>query len=119
MSEQGWKEEHKVYWMKRYPDPCDVSYYNTRKMDSEASYLQACKVREEEIERWRTFAWLNHGCSISGLYGDDGEKQCNNTKSHRPIDFVRDSVEAIMNKLQPDYAVVKKIVDQVFGKEAK
>jgi hypothetical protein len=43
--------------------------------------------------------WLNHGCSVDLLYGDDGEMQCNNTKIHRPIDFLRESLDRIKQAL--------------------
>jgi len=46
--------------------------------------------REEEL-KLRELLWLRHGCSISSLYGDDGEMQCSNCL----IDFKRDSVERI------------------------
>ena len=46
----------------------------------------------------RRLLWLNHGCT-TGLYGDDGEMQCNCSKKHRPIDFKRDSAAIIDNKL--------------------
>lgn len=47
----------------------------------------------------RKFLWLNHGCSISGLYGDDGEMQCNDMSIHVPIDFKRDSLIHIFSLL--------------------
>ncbi len=40
----------------------------------------------------RRFLWLNHGCPVGVLYGDDGEMQCANTFRHAPIDFVRESL---------------------------
>lgn len=45
----------------------------------------------------RELLWLYHGCSQGGLYGDDGERQCNSL--HCMIDFKRDSVEEIRTKL--------------------
>jgi len=48
----------------------------------------------------REILWLNHGCSLDVLYGDDGEMQCNNTRKHpMPIDFKRDSLIEIDHKL--------------------
>lgn len=44
---------------------------------------------------FRGYAWINHGCSISALYGDDGEMQCGNCR----IDFLRDPVSEIFRKL--------------------
>ena len=42
----------------------------------------------------RKLLWLHHGCD--GLYGDDGEMQCN--KCH--IDFKRDTIEEIETTLR-------------------
>ena len=39
----------------------------------------------------RKLLWLHHGCSQDGLYGDDGEMQCNKCR----IDFRRDSAKEI------------------------
>lgn len=47
----------------------------------------------EEVAEVRKFFWLNHGCSIAALYGDDGEMQCGNCKS----DFKRDSIESLVS----------------------
>ena len=41
----------------------------------------------------RELLWLKHGC-FSGLYGDDGEMQCNRCR----IDFKRDSAQAIQKR---------------------
>lgn len=60
----------------------------------------------------REILWLNHGCPISCLYGDDGEMQCNNFHSHKPIDFKRDSPSVIRSKLRPDEATIMKIVQE-------
>lgn len=43
----------------------------------------------------RKLLWLRHGCSRFDLYGDDGEMQCVACK----IDFKRESVEALQEKL--------------------
>ena len=37
----------------------------------------------------RKLLWLNHGCPIHTLYGDDGEMQCSSCM----IDFKRDAGE--------------------------
>jgi hypothetical protein len=42
----------------------------------------------------RKLLWLNHGCSVDLLYGDDGELQC----STCGIDFKRNSVSFIDNQ---------------------
>ena len=64
----------------------------------------------------RELLWLNHGCPISCLYGDDGEMQCNNMQAHKPIDFVRDTPGEIRDKLRPDYAFVQDAINKHFGK---
>ena len=46
----------------------------------------------------RKRVWLNHGCPITALYGDDGEMQCN-CGPHHPIDFKRASIAEIESKL--------------------
>ena len=50
-------------------------------------YLKLAK----ENEQLRKILWLRHGCSISKLYGDDGEMQC----SFCRIDFKRDPLQRI------------------------
>jgi hypothetical protein len=47
----------------------------------------------------RQLLWLNHGCGFDGIYGDDGEMQCNNIPVHYPIDFKRDNPKLIERKL--------------------
>ena len=63
------------------------------------------KKEEEELARYREHKtirktlWLGHGCTISALYGDDGERQCNSCR----IDFRRDSfdrIEEVLRKKQ-------------------
>ena len=44
----------------------------------------------------RKMLWLRHGCNIAGLYGDDGEMQCN----HCMIDFKETSAEGIQQQWQ-------------------
>ncbi len=53
---------------------------------------------EAENKRMREWMWVNHGCGVRSLYGDDGEMQCNNGK-HRPIDFKRESITDILAAL--------------------
>lgn len=51
-------------------------------------------MRDDDEKMLRKLLWLRHGCSISSLYGDDGEMQC----SACLIDFRRDSVSAIQER---------------------
>ena len=46
---------------------------------------------EKENTALRRLLWLRHGCSVAGLYGDDGEMQCGVCM----IDFKRDPVDVI------------------------
>lgn len=60
-------------------------------------------MREEckKIEaRYRHYLWLNHGCPSAGLYGDDGEMQCNNGKRHGYIDFKREPLGQVECRLE-------------------
>ena len=54
---------------------------------------------EKEEYKIRQFIWLNHGCPIHMLYGDDGEMQCAGTGKHI-IDFKRDPIISIIEKLE-------------------
>lgn len=54
---------------------------------------ERAKVGDEPIVR--EFLWLNHGCSIVSLYGDDGEMQCSNGP-HRPLDFKRQPLAVLV-----------------------
>lgn len=45
----------------------------------------------EDNKKLRELLWLRHGCSLSSLYGDDGEMQC----GHCLLDFKRAPVEEI------------------------
>jgi hypothetical protein len=45
----------------------------------------------KENKELRKLLWINHGCSISDLYGDDGEMQCHRCK----LDFKRDSIKKV------------------------
>jgi hypothetical protein len=44
---------------------------------------------------WRQTLWLNHGCPVAVLYGDDGQMQC----SACGIDFKSSSAEHIATRL--------------------
>ncbi len=48
-------------------------------LDREAVRRLEKKVEELEGEnnKLRELLWLRHGCPMEGLYGDDGEMQCN------------------------------------------
>lgn len=37
---------------------------------------------EAENLQLRKLLWLNHGCNITALYGDDGEMQCGACATH-------------------------------------
>lgn len=52
-------------------------------------------VKSERTIRERL--WLNHGCPISTLYGDDGELQCNNSSCR--IDFKREPLPKLLSRL--------------------
>lgn len=54
------------------------------------------KKAESDNRRLRKIWLLNHGCEYPSLYLDDGELQCGKCR----IDFKRDSVESIMNRIQ-------------------
>ena len=47
---------------------------------------------ESENTLLRQLLWLNHGCPITALYGDDGEMQC----SACLVDFKRNPADKIM-----------------------
>lgn len=73
----------------------------------------------KEEKKLRELLWFNHGCPISCLYGDDGEMQCNNGQSHRPIDFKRDTPQEIEDKLHPDIKTMREILSNYFKGENK
>jgi len=71
----------------------------------------------DEIERkLRELLWLRHGCPLSCLYGDDGEMQCSNIQSHKPIDFRRDTPQQIEDKLMPDLGFIRDIINKHLGR---
>lgn len=59
----------------------------------------AMKQQIRDLERkYREALWAGHGCD--GIYGDDGELQCNSMLQHGgPIDFKREPLEAIEERL--------------------
>jgi hypothetical protein len=66
---------------------------------------------EEDNKELRKLLWLRHGCD--GLYGDDGEMQCN--MGGCMIDFKRDSIETIKHRWR-SYA--QKLIEEAGGIEA-
>lgn len=52
----------------------------------------------DPIERHvRELLWMNHGCQMSALYGDDGELQCNAETCR--MDFKRDPLPGLIELL--------------------
>ena len=66
---------------------------------------------EQENKELRQLLWLRHGCD--GLYGDDGEMQCNSRSCM--IDFKRDSIETIKHRWRSHG---QKMIDEAGGMEA-
>ena len=58
--------------------------------------IDRLKTNQAKAREW---IWLNHGCPISVLYGDDGEMQCSCNK-HRSIDFKRMPITQIIEILR-------------------
>lgn len=56
---------------------------------------EALQQAEQKVLEIRKRLWLNHG--HDGLYGDDGEMQCN--LGGCMLDFKRDSLEKIINRI--------------------
>lgn len=53
----------------------------------------------EELEAdVRRMLWIGHGCQ--GVYGDDGEMQCNNASLHGFLDFRRQPLDELKEKVQ-------------------
>lgn len=52
-----------------------------------------------EVRALREWLWLNHGCPISTLYGDDGEKQCTGA-AHPALDFNRDDLVRLVEAMK-------------------
>jgi len=61
----------------------------------------------------RRLLWINHGCGLASLYGDDGKMQCNTCM----IDFKRDHEDDIERKLQK--RGIKKLNDYYKNKANK
>lgn len=57
--------------------------------DKDLDHLESCEppqsLREDTEARVRELLWVNHGCAVTALYGDDGERQCHVCK----VDFKR------------------------------
>ncbi len=66
----------------------------------ESAPVEPIPEQPSEDLRKRQWAWVTHGCAVGMLYGDDGEMQCNATKSHAPVDFKRDPWSEIARKLR-------------------
>jgi len=49
----------------------------------------------KENQQLRKYIWLNHGCEITSLYGDDGQMQCGKCM----IDFKNWDVDIIIKNL--------------------
>lgn len=44
----------------------------------------------------RKYLWINHGCEVGNLYGDDGEMQCSKCQ----IDFKRSDEQSLIRRLK-------------------
>lgn len=66
----------------------------------------------QDEHKLRELLWLRHGCSISALYGDDGEMQC----GHCLIDFKRSPVAKIEDRFR-QMALQRFVVEVNLGKE--
>ncbi len=55
------------------------------------------QARQEAETEIRQKLWLNHGCGLPALYGDDGELQCGNGHPfHRALDFKREQIPDLL-----------------------
>jgi hypothetical protein len=69
-----------------------VEAYRSALAASQARLTEAAN--EKELREW---LWLNHGCSIHALYGDDGEMQCGNGRPrHLSLDFKRQALSVLV-----------------------
>jgi hypothetical protein len=53
----------------------------------------------DELDAARHWLWLTHGCPVGVLYGDDGQRQCNNAAGHptaRFLDFNADPLGRLL-----------------------
>lgn len=57
--------------------------------------LSDLKEKASENKTLRKLLWLDHGCPLSALYGDDGEMQCHKCM----IDFKRTPAKDIEGRL--------------------
>lgn len=62
---------------------------------SPAPAVEAIVQRLREDTELRDWLWVNHGCSVAILYGDDGERQCNALR-HGALDFKRDPLSDLI-----------------------
>jgi hypothetical protein len=68
--------------------------------------IEEVKAKRDAEPAIRQFLWLNHGCPISRLYGDDGEMQCCGgpaNRPHRPLDFLRQPIGELITALKEDW----------------
>lgn len=68
-----------------------MSKYSTR---HSRAVQQTLVILQKENEILRELLWLRHGCT--GLYGDDGERQCESCM----LDFKRDSAQKISDRFE-------------------
>ena len=96
-------KERKEILKKHLPNVTDLWIsVNEGILDAMEEY--ADQIRKEAIDEavrdnveLREMLWVNHGCGISALYGDDGEMQCHKCM----IDFKRmkpEDIQAIWRK---------------------
>jgi hypothetical protein len=52
-----------------------------------------------EVRQLRKLLWLNHGCPVHYLYGNDGEMQSCNRKRHMPIDLLEQQIMPLLLEL--------------------
>ncbi len=72
--------------------PAPIAYVD--KYGSWVRWGDYYKLKKDNKEL-RKLLWLNHGCSITTLYGDDGEMQCSSCR----MDFKRDSIDLISKRM--------------------
>ena len=65
----------------------------TRNAQRPAGEMPTSPLTPSTDSKWRELLWLNHGCPVFALYGDDGEMQCGRCC----IDFRRMTPDAIAN----------------------
>lgn len=68
----------------------------TRAIEAESKLAKVERERDSLELTQRRILWLDHGCSPSVLYGDDGEMQCG---AHaRPLDFKRQPIDYLVTE---------------------